>query len=204
MCAFAGAVVLVASVLPLARLGLRGGGLNAHETMRVTSAGTAGALAIVAAGLALVGVGAAGLRFGTHAPSLLVVLVAALVIAAQSEAGLAFSTENGGILCTAYEVSRGTCAGRIFGPELADLYARNAPPPETVEEQAEGLAYTADPRIGLWLLLVTSFPLVVWAGYRTVRLWIRNRAVAAVVVAVLTTGLGVVTLLHLAFANYYG
>jgi hypothetical protein len=204
-CAFSGAVVLAACAVPFARLGLRGGSLNAHGTMRVISAGTAGMLAIVAAGLVLLGVGAAGLRFGTHGPTVLVALVAALVIAAQGEAGLAFSTEDGGILCTAYQASRGIgCGGRVFGPELADLYARSERTPKTVDEQAAELAYTAKPRVGLWLLAAASFPLVVWAGYRAARLRIGNRAVAAVAVAILTGLLGLLTLLHLAFANYSG
>lgn len=173
--------------------------------MRVSSVGTAGAVAIVAAGSALLGVGALGLRFGTHAPAVLVALVAAVVVAAQAEAALAFSTQDGGILCTAYQASRGIgCGGRLFGPELADLYARSAPVPRTVEEQAEEVAYTANPRTGLWLLVAASFPLVVWAGYRAARLWIGNRAIAAIVVAVLAGLLGLLTLLHLAFANYSG
>jgi hypothetical protein len=204
-CAFSGAVVLCSCALPFTRLGLRGGDLNAHETVRVISVGTAGAFAIVAAGLALLGVGAVGLRFGTQGPAVLVALVAALVVAAQGEAGLAFSTEDGGILCTAYQASRGIgCGGRLLGPELADLYARSVPSPKTVEQQAEELAYTAAPRVGLWLLVAASFPLVVWACYRAARLRIGNRTVAAIVVAVLTGLLGLLTLLHLAFANYSG
>ena len=202
-CAFSGAGILAACAAPLARLGLRGGALNAHETMRVVSAGSPGALAIVAAGLALVGVGAAGLRFGTSGPGVLVALVAALVVAAQGETAFAYSTGDGAGICTAYQASRGTgCGGRVFGPELADLYARSASIPNTVSAQAEERAYTAKPRVGLWLLLAISFPLVIWACYRTARLRIGNPAVAAITVAVVTVMLSVLAMAHVAGANW--
>jgi len=197
-------VVLAGCFLPFARIGLGGGALHAHQTVPAVSLGTAGALAVVAAGLTLVGAGAAGVRFGMRGPILLVALVAALVASARGEAGAAYSTEDGGILCTTYQVAQGASCGGVFARALGKLYAQHAPPPRTVEEQATEIGYTARPRIGLWLLLASGIPIVPWAAFRAARLRIGSRALAAVVVGVLCAGLTLLALVHVTFANYSG
>lgn len=201
-CAVTGALVLVSCVLPLARIGLEGGDLHPRETIRMLTLGTAGSIGVIAAGLALVGVAVAGLRFGARGPAILA-LVAAVVAFSQGERSAAYSTPDGGILCTDHQVSDGDCGGPVFGPELADLYARQAPPPTTADAQAEELGYRADPRSGLWLLFGAPVPLIFWAAYRAARLRIRSRGIAVALVAVLGLFFTLLVLAHLAFANYY-
>ena len=204
-CGVTGVVVLVGCALPLARLGLRGGDLNAHETVRMLTLGTGGPIAVLAAGVVLLGSAVAGLRFGAGGTAVVLALVAALVAFSQAEQAAAYTTADGGILCTAYQATEGVdCGGPIYGPELADLYAGHAPVPRTVEEQAEEVAYTAEPRPGLWLLLLAPVPLVFWSGYRAARLRIRSVAVAVAVVIVVGALVTLLTLAHLVFANYSG
>jgi hypothetical protein len=186
-CAAAGAAILAAWALPLVRVGVSGGPddvvVPPSDVVLAAHLGSADALAVGIAGVALLAVAAA--------PRTVLVLVVAASLAAAVQAERTFVYVADDVACSGdaftYAESLDECGNSIV--QLGFGRAR-------LENPAK-VDYRSRPRAGAWLLALASVPLLAVAGFRALRAVIRRRALAIALYSVLCALALFVVWLHL-------
>ena len=201
-CVACGVAVLAACVLPLLRFFVANDldsrleyVVRPHDVVLARNPGETDAAALLIAGAALVAAGALGVARRARAILVVVAVAAALVGCIQADRALADWTgdpEGGFPYCTDERTTQPDECGTTIARLGAD---------RTSVRPKKGIVYSDHPRAGVFLLVASSLPFALWAGFRLSLLLFRRRRLAAAVYAPLAALAVVFGLFYLVFAH---